>query len=306
MRDAFADELESLIAEDKKVIFLTGDLGFGVFDRLRENFPDNFINIGVAEQNMTGIASGLAMEGYKVFTYSIANFSTLRCLEQIRNDASYHELNVNVVSVGGGFSYGPLGMSHHATEDIAIMRAIPNITVVCPSTLYEARMATRVIANTPGVSYLRIDKSDFDERMISDIDDFQLGKSRRFREGDDFALFATGGILEEAMTAADELSKNGIECRVSSFHTIKPIDEIEIQSAVTETNGIVTIEEHTKIGGLGGAVAEVCLENDMKPKYFRRVGLDDKFSSIVGSQSHLRKTYNMDHDSIVDIVTSMN
>ena len=142
MRDTFAAELEKMMSEDPSIILITGDLGFGVFDSMRENFPNNFINVGVAEQNMTGIAAGLALEGFKIFTYSIANFSTLRCIEQIRNDVAYHNLNVNVVSVGAGFSYGPLGMTHHATEDIAMMRSIPDMTIFSPSTLYEAELAT--------------------------------------------------------------------------------------------------------------------------------------------------------------------
>ncbi len=303
MRDTFARELEILISQDSKIMLLTGDLGFGVFDSLKDNFPENFLNIGVAEQNMTGIAAGLAIEGYKVFTYSIANFSTLRCLEQIRNDASYHNLNVNVVSVGGGFSYGPLGMSHHATEDLAIMRSLPNVTVISPGTLAEAKYATREILKNPGVGYLRIDKSCFSGLVEqTDINNFKIGKAIRIREGDDISLFATGGILEEAMIAAEELKKNNINARVASFHTVKPIDEDEITLAAKETKGIITIEEHSIIGGLGGSVAEVCLENSNRPEIFRRIGLRDTFSSVVGSQQYLRKKYQMDSEAIVNCV----
>ena len=302
MRDTFALELEQMMAEDSDIILITGDLGFGVFDSIRKNFPNNFINVGVAEQNMTGVASGLALEGYKIFTYSIANFSTFRCLEQIRNDAAYHELNVNVVSVGGGFSYGPLGMSHHATEDLAIMRAIPNVTVVAPGTLLEAKAATREIIKQQGVGYLRIDKSCFTDEKIKDIKNFKIGKSIRQKDGKDISLFVTGGILEEAIIAANELKKENINARVTSFHTIKPIDQDEIFSAVKETGGIITIEEHSIIGGLGGAVAEICLENTAIPKIFKRVGLNDTFTSIVGSQKHLRQKYNMDSKSIVRVV----
>tara|TARA_Y100000588_G_C14280386_1_gene936821 strand:+ start:11747 stop:12670 length:924 start_codon:yes stop_codon:yes gene_type:complete len=305
MRDTFAEELESLISEDSNIIFLTGDLGFGVFDSLRKNYPQNFINIGVAEQNMTGIATGLAMEGFKVFTYSIANFSTLRCLEQIRNDASYHELNVNVVSVGGGFSYGPLGMSHHATEDLAIMRSMPGVTVISPGTLLEAKHATRQIINQPGVGYLRIDKSHFTEDKNSSINDFKIGQAIRYKEGDDISLFTTGGILEEAMEAAKELNKLDINTRVISFHTIKPIDKNEINAAIEETGGIITVEEHNVIGGLGGAIAEACLENSNRPKIFKRIGLNDTFSSIVGSQKHLREKYYMDSKAIVETVQNL-
>ena len=302
MRDTFANEIEIMMQEDPSVLLLTGDLGFGVFDSIRNNYPDNFINIGVAEQNMTGIASGLAMEGFKVYTYSIANFSTLRCLEQIRNDAAYHELNVNVVSVGAGFSYGPLGMSHHATEDIAVLRAIPNITILSPSTLMEARRATRTLARTDGVGYLRIDKSYFDDSGIDNLSDFHLGKNRILKEGNDIALFATGGIVQEAMDAAEQLDLLGIKCRVVSCHTIKPLDRDSILHAIEETRGIITIEEHNINGGLGGAIAELCLENSIRPKFFKRIGLNDIFSSVVGSQKHLRAKYGMDSTAIINIV----
>ena len=302
MRDTFASEIESMMNEDPSIMLLTGDLGFGVFDSIRENFPDNFINIGVAEQNMTGIASGLAMEGFTVYTYSIANFPILRCLEQIRNDAAYHNLNVNVVSVGAGFSYGPLGMSHHATEDLAIMRAIPNITILSPSTLMEAKNATRALAHTDGVGYLRIDKSYFDDTKLISSPEFHLGKNRILKEGSDITLLATGGILEEVMDAAEQLDILGIECRVISCHTIKPIDMESIFRAIKETQGIITIEEHNINGGLGGAVAEICLENSVRPKIFKRIGLSDVFSSVVGSQKHLRSKYGMDSIAIKSIV----
>jgi transketolase len=303
MRDTFAAEIEIMMKEDPRILLLTGDLGFGVFDSIRENFPKNFINIGVAEQNMTGIASGLAMEGYKVFTYSIANFSTLRCIEQIRNDAAYHNLNVNVVSVGAGFSYGPLGMSHHATEDIAILRSIPNVTIESPSTLSEARFATRALAQIDGVGYLRIDKSYLEEDEFSNPESFSIGKNRVLREGDDLSLFVTGGIAEEAMKAADRLGKNGYQARVISCHTIKPLDKESIIDAINETSGIITIEEHNILGGLGGAIAEICIENSVRPKFFKRIGLKDTFSSVVGSQHHLRKKYKMDSNTIIEIAT---
>ena len=159
MRDHFIKALINLIPEFPNIILITGDLGFGVLNELRNDYPNNFINAGVAEQNMTGIATGMALEGKIVFTYSIANFPTLRCLEQIRNDACYHGVNVNIVSIGGGFSYGALGISHHATEDLSIMRSLPEITVVSPSSFWEVEQATRAIVENDKVCYLRIDKS---------------------------------------------------------------------------------------------------------------------------------------------------
>ncbi len=305
MRDKFASTLEQMILDDPSIILLTGDLGFGVFDSFRENHPDNFLNVGVAEQNMTGIAAGLAKEGFKVFTYSIANFSSLRCLEQIRNDVAYHDLNVNVVSVGAGFSYGPLGMTHHATEDLSVMRAIPNITIFSPATLREVEYATKTLTNTPGAGYLRIDKSYYDEPSSIDENDIKIGKNTLIQDGTDVALLTTGGILNEVMHAAKELGNMGISCRVSSCHSIKPIDKEDIIFSARETKGIVTIEEQNILGGLGGSVAEICLESDIKPGFFRRIGLNDEFSSIVGSQEHLRKRYKLDSTSITRVVRDL-
>ena len=160
MRDAFIETLIDLARRDQDVLLLTADLGFGVLDRFARELPRQFLNVGVAEQNMTGIAAGLALEGKTVFTYSIGNFNTLRCLEQIRNDLCYHQAKVKIVSIGGGFCYGPLGVSHHATEDLAIMRALPRMTVVAPGDVTETILATRSIYQTPGPGYLRLGRGN--------------------------------------------------------------------------------------------------------------------------------------------------
>lgn len=297
MRDAFVSALTSLAEKDKDIIFLTGDLGFGVFDEFESRFPNQYFNVGVAEQNMTGLAVGLSLEGKKVVTYSIANFATLRCLEQIRNDACYHDTNITIVANGGGFSYGSLGMSHHATEDLAILRALPNITVLAPSTEKEAIEATKSLISNRGVGYLRLDKSSADDSRIKST--FKIGKSRRYLEGNDLTLIATGGILKDANDAALKLKKHGINSRVVGMHTVKPIDKNEIIDAAQNTGGIITIEEHNKDGGLGSAVCEVCMDNKVMPKKFLRIGLDNIYSSIVGSQKHLKMEYEMDCEAIV-------
>ena len=299
MRDSFVKALTELAENDRQVMLLTGDLGFGIFDDFSARFPKQFLNVGVAEQNMTGVATGLAMEGRTVFTYSIANFSTLRCLEQIRNDACYHEVNVNIVASGGGFTYGALGMSHHATEDLSILRALPGVTVVAPGDAWESAEATRALAANPGVGYLRIEKN-IPINTYRQGEQFQLGTARRVREGEHLTFLCCGGILMEALRAADQLSKQGIEARVVSVHTLKPLDEEEIYSAARETGGIITVEENNILGGLGGAVAEICLEAGAVPKFFKRVGLPDTYSSIVGSQNYLRARYKIDSTAIID------
>jgi len=297
MRDAFAGQLLELISNDESVILLTGDLGFGVFDEIAKNFPNNFLNIGVAEQNMASIAAGLAMQGFKVFIYSIANFSTFRCLEQIRNDISYHDLNVTVVSVGGGFSYGSLGMSHHATEDISIMRSMPGMEVCVPATKADAIEATKYFVNSAKPGYLRIDKSDYVPEINQS--NFEFGKAEVVNEGKDLTIIASGGILEEAMMAAKTLEDNDIQCRVLNMHSIKPLDSESIKKASEETGGILALEEHTVIGGLGSAISEYCLQNSVRPNFFISMGLKDTFSSVVGDQKYLRKTYGIDSQAIV-------
>ncbi len=298
MRDVFIAALEKLAAADPRVFLITADLGFGVLDKFEKRFPRQFLNVGVAEQNMTGVATGLALEGRVVFTYSIANFPTLRCLEQIRNDAAYHDANVKIVAVGGGFSYGALGMSHHATEDLAIMRSI-GIPVVAPGCDWEAEEATKAIYRTPGTCYFRLDKSTAgNTRREGEL--FSLGRARTLREGDALTLIVCGGILGVALRAAETLSRDhDLECRVVSMHTVHPIDAEAVREAANETGGIITVEEHTVRGGLGGAVAESCLEEGIVPRAFQRIGLRTAWPAVVGSQDRLRTETDMDEGSIV-------
>jgi transketolase len=297
MRDAFIARLTSLAAENPKIMLITGDLGFGVLDKFSARFPKQFLNVGVAEQNMTGVATGLAMEGRIVFTYSIGNFPTLRCLEQIRNDAAYHDANVKVVAIGGGFSYGALGISHHATEDISIMRALPNVTVVAPGDIWEVGKATEAIARTPGVCYLRLDKSAAPPSAL-DGTPFSLGKIRLVREGSEVTIASTGGILGEVLKAADALNAAGITTRILSVHTVSPLDSEAVFAACRETGGIIAVEEHSIVGGMGGAIAETCLEGGVVPRAFTRIALRAGFSSRVGSQEFLRDAYGINAAAI--------
>ena len=303
MRDNFIKVLIKLAEIDKEIILLTGDLGFGVFEKFENSFPDQYFNVGVAEQNMIGIATGLALEGKKVVTYSIGNFGTLRCLEQIRNDACYHNANITIVSNGGGFSYGSLGMSHHTTEDLAILRALPNISVIAPCTNIEAGDAINAMINNGGTGYLRLDKTGASDCISKDP--FVIGKSKRYKEGKDITLIATGSILGETNIASIELKKIGVEARVVGMHSVKPIDVEEIIDAVRNTGGLVSIEEHNKDGGLGSAISEVCMDLGIKPNKFLRIGLDNKYSSIVGSQQYLRQRYEMDSKAIIKKVLNL-
>ena len=302
MRDAFLKKITELALTDKDVVLLTADLGFGVFEKFEASFPGQYFNVGVSEQNMTGLAAGLALEGKKVITYSIGNFPTLRCLEQIRNDGCYHDLNITIVASGGGFSYGPLGMSHHATEDIAILRALPAMSVVAPGTAWEAGEATEALIKGNSVGYLRLDKTVADENSAHL---FSLGGSIKYRAGKDVTLLTTGGILRDVIQAAELLQEQGIDAGVVSMHSVKPIDKSAIATAANETGGIVTIEEHNLDGGLGSAVAEVCMDNGIAPKVFLRIGLNNRYSSVVGSQDYLKAHYEMDTSAIVKRVLEL-
>lgn len=304
MRDHFVKRLTRLAAADDRIMLLTADLGFGVLTDFAAKFSRQFLNMGVAEQNMTGVGTGLALEGLIVFTYSIGNFPTLRCLEQIRNDAAYHDANLKIVSVGSGFSYGSLGMSHHATEDLAIMRAIPGITIFSPGDLWEAMEATEASARTPGVCYLRIDKSAAG-RNEAPGEEFVVGRPRLRRAGGDVTIVCTGGIVEEALKAAEDLAKRKIEARVLGIHTLRPLEVEPILAAARETGAIITLEEHTVEGGLGGLIAEILLENGAAPKKFRRMGLRNGFSAIVGSQAYLRKRYGLDSEAVRETVVNL-
>jgi transketolase len=301
MRDQVVARITKLALADPRIVLITGDLGFGVLNEYREKCAEQFINAGIAEQNMTAVAAGMALEGHIVFTYSIGNFPTLRCLEQIRNDVCYHDLNVNILAVGGGFSYGQLGMSHHATEDLSIMRALPNMQVIAPSDPWQAAQAAEAISKHVGPSYLRIDKSSagIDEGSEGG---FQVGKARVLTQGSDAVLIGTGGILAECVKAAAELCERGISVGVVEMATVKPIDEKTIIRLAAETPLIVTVEEHSRIGGLGGAVAET-MAGQRSNSCLIRVGLDDSYSSVVGSQEYLRGIYGMDAESIMRRIT---
>lgn len=301
MRDTVIRTLIELGKEDKDVELITGDLGFGVLKSFWETLPNQFINAGIAEQNMTGVAAGMALEGKKVFTYSIGNFPTLRCLEQIRNDCAYHNANVNVICVGGGYVYGSLGMSHHATEDIAILRALPDVTVICPGDPMEASLAVKKIAQTDGTCYLRLGRGG-EQNVNTVIKEFEIGKAYKLRDAKDMnkkaAVFSTGAILEETSKACDMLEENGIAVEQYSFPTVKPIDRAVIEDCADRFDNIFTVEEHNIVGGFGGAVAEVLAECGGKAK-LHRIGIDDFYCIEVGSQAYLREQVGINAEGIV-------
>lgn len=306
MRDTFVKTLVELAKKDKRIELITGDLGFGVLKPFWEQCPDQFTNAGIAEQNMTSVAAGMALEGKTVFTYSIGNFPTLRCLEQIRNDCAYHNANVKIVCIGGGFVYGSLGMSHQATEDLAILRSLPDVIVMAPADLVEAEACTRALAEYKGTAYLRLGRGG-EKRIHEKIDDFHIGKAVKVHDGERVAVFSTGAIFEEVVGAVEVLRDHGYNPAVYTFPTVKPIDRELIEEISRDFELIVTVEEHNVVAGFGSAVAEVMAEMKEKKAYLLRIGLRDKYSVRVGDQKYLRAQYGMDSKAIVEkIEESMN
>ena len=297
MRDAFVRILVEEMTENRSIVLITGDLGFGVLRPIWDRFPDRIINAGIAEQGMVSMAAGLAATGKTVIVYSIGNFPTLRPLEQIRNDCAYPGANVKIVCVGGGFVYGSLGMSHHATEDMAVMRAIPGITCFAPGDPAETEAVTRVMLHTEGTCYLRLGRGNEPAVHGGKVENWRFPEPIVLREGKDVALLSAGGILTQTAEAADLLKSKGIDAAVISFPCFKPIDRQAVIRLTERFRHVVTVEEHTVTGGFGSAVCEVAAETGNGCR-IHRIGLQDCFTAVVGNQQYLREIYGMDGKTI--------
>lgn len=285
MRQAFVDTLIGLARENKNLFLLTGDLGFSIFENFRKEFPKRFFDAGVAEQNMIGLAAGLALSGKVVFVYSIIPFVTMRCFEQIRNDLCMQNLDVKIVGMGAGLHYGTAGLTHYATEDISIMRSLPNMKVISPATPEDTVNALKAAMAQKGPFYIRLGKSYGIVKPRPDCK-FSVGKAILVEKGSDITIIATGGILYNAKKCADILRDKNICVRLINMHTIKPIDKDIILKASEETKAIFTIEEHSILGGLGSAVAEVLAESQQRI-LFRRFGLPDSYPKSFGGRNYL-------------------
>lgn len=298
MRYALVKTLKEEALKDGNIILLTGDVGYNVLNEFYDILPKQYVNCGISEQNMTSIAAGLALSGKRVFTYSIGNFSTLRCLEQIRNDICYHNATVTIVSLAAGFAYGGLGMSHHATEDIACMRALPNMTVFSPADPLETVAVTKAALKLNAPCYIRLGRGgEANLRETFDSEKFVIGKAYSLREGNaNVCVLATGSIAREAVLATDTFRPN-VNIPIYTFPTVKPIDKEFITQCAERYDVILTVEEHNIMGGFGSAVAEVLSERISRVRLIR-VGLNDEFSSEIGDSAYLRKHYKMDSEAI--------
>ena len=297
MRNHFIAALKQVAAQDPSTYLITADLGFGVLTDFAGQLPNQFINAGIGEQNMASVAAGLALEGNTVYTYSLANFPTMRSLEQIRNDICYHNANVKIIAVGGAMAYGQLGMSHHATEDIAIMRALPNMRVFAPADPTQAEAVLKEVHRVDGPCYIRLEKNG-PESIHPLGSDADITKIIPLVQGDDVNLLACGSVLEEALAAAQLLREEGLSVGVYGVPCIKPLDEKTLRVCAVSCRLMVTLEEHNVIGGLGGAVAEVLAGLPGQRAPLLRCGLKDTYPGVVGSQAYLRKQYGLDGASV--------
>lgn len=294
MRTNFINQLIEEARHNDKIFLLVGDLGYHVIEPFAEEFPDRFLNVGIAEQNMAGIAAGLAMTGYNVYFYSIGNFPTIRCLEQIRNDIAYHQANVKVVSVGAGYAYGSLGATHQATEEIGALRVLPNMVVATPGDPLEARAITKISASYDGPMYIRLGKAGEKTVHTEDSINLKIGDicSVITREGNQTAVLACGNILDAAL---HQINDENLNYDLYSVPFVKPINKEQLINIVkTHPAGLITIEEHQSSCGMGSAIVEVL--NDLYyegnievfPKV-KRIAIPDEFADVVGTQVFLRE-----------------
>lgn len=297
MRDTFIELLRQEAVKNENIMLLTGDLGFGVLNKFKDTLPNQFLNMGIAEQNMTGVAAGLALEGFKVFTYSIGNFCTLRCLEQIRNDVCYHNVDVKIISVGSGLGYGSLGMSHHATEDVAIMRSIPNVKIYSPSDYSEIEVVIKDLINTKGPGYVRLPKIKVDlsyKRTVT-IDKCNPVNNPNNSE---FVLLTHGSMVDFAKEIIEKLEA---PFDLYTIPQLKPLPEESLRRILGQTSHVITLEEHNLCGGFGSSICEFLMDNGIHLPIVR-LGLPDQFLSVGGTASELLDYAGLTTKNCIDII----
>jgi transketolase len=299
MRTAFIDTLVDLAADDPRIFLLTADLGWSVLERFAEAFPDRFLNVGVAEQNLAGIATGLAQVGYIPYIYSIANFVTMRCYEQIRNGPVLHRLPVRIIGVGGGFAYGHAGASHHALEDLAILRAQPGLTVIAPADPAQTRSAVRATVDLPGPVYLRVGKGGNPE--IPGLKGrFALDRPEVIRSGNDLLYLATGAIAREAMRAAQIVRRGGLSAGVAVLAHLGFHAGEELRELLASYPAVVTVEEGFTTGGLGSLVAETVAQAGLRCAMSIQ-GVGTSFTAASGSPGFLRAQHGLAADRLAEV-----
>ncbi|MEO2507332.1 transketolase family protein [Clostridium paraputrificum] len=302
-RQVICDTLMELAKDDKDIYVLTSDSrGSASMTNFANEYPKQFVEVGIAEQNLVGIAAGLATTGKKCFAASPACFLTMRSIEQVKVDVAYSNTNVKLIGISGGVSYGALGMSHHSLQDIAVMRAIPNMDIFLPADRFETEKLVRELVKYDKPAYIRIGRNPVDDVYESTDFDFQIGKANVMREGKDITIIATGETVKPAIEASDELRELGIKCRVLNMHTIKPLDEEAIIKAAKETGYIITVEEHSIYGGLGAAVSEVVVQNAPVP--MKIAGIKDE-AAITGTSKEIFNYYGLSKENLVKLAKEL-
>jgi transketolase len=297
MRNAFAAEITELAMHDPRIVLLSGDIGNRLFDRLKEQCPGRFFNCGVAEANMIGVAAGMGLCGLRPVAYTIAPFLTARCLEQIRLDICYQRVPVVLVATGAGLSYASLNATHHSCEDLAWLRVLPNMTVLCPGDPVEVRLALRAAMRHDGPVYVRIGKKG--EPVVHEREPvFEIGRWIPLRPGGDVQILSTGNVLPLAVAIADSLTQTGILCGAVSCPSVKPLDLSLLGKVFAESRLVVTLEEHSKLGGFGGAVAEWLSEQATPRAKLLRQGTEDRFLYEAAEQEHARHLYGLTTEAV--------
>ncbi len=289
---------------DSRIIFMTGDLGHAHLEDFKNNLPNQYINVGIAEQNMIGIAAGLALSGNRVFVYSIAPFITMRCYEQIKVDVCYQNVGVVVIGVGAGYAYSTCGCTHHAIEDIAVMRALPNMRIYSPSNSFEARLITKYLIGQSHPAYLRIGKGG--EPPPDKEYTVEINKGLVMKPGKDITIFSTGTIILEALRASSILENYGISAEVVNIHTIKPLDKELVADRARNRDAVLVVEEHNIMGGLGESVARVICELEGKKKpVFKCFGVPDQYNHRAGSQKFMRTCFGLNAENIAENIIKL-
>jgi transketolase len=305
MRQACLNMVYELAKKDPRVIFIGSDLGIGTLKQFKAEMPERYFMEGVSEQNIVGVSAGLALEGKIVYFNTIATFLTRRSFEQVAIDLCLHRASVRLIASGGGMVYAPLGPTHLAIEDIAIMRALPNMTIVAPADANEMRRFMAVSVDHAGPIYIRLGKGG-DPIVTPDDQQFAIGKTYLLREGGDALIVTTGVMLKASLDAAEVLAHQGIKTGVLHVPTVKPLDSNAILSHMANVPVVVTIEEHTMLGGLGGAIAELIAEaNFSRAKLFKRLGIPDVFPDRFGSQASLLEHFGLTAAQIVKTVEQL-
>ncbi len=302
MRQASLNMVHELARQDRRVLFIGSDLGSGTLEPMRQEFPDRFFMEGIAEANLIGMAAGLAMEGFIPYVNTIATFLTRRAFEQIALDVCLHHLPVRLIGSGGGLVYAPLGPTHQAIDDLALMRSLPGMTVVAPSDASEMRSMMQASLDLPGPLYIRLGKGGDPVLMQGQSGAFEFGRAVLVRDGGSVLMVSTGVMSERALRAADLLARDGVTCALLHLPTVKPLDEEALVRFAAKARLVVSIEEHNKIGGLGSALAELFADRGLRAFPLLRLALPDAFVENYGSQDSLLKRFGLQPEGIADQV----